>query len=242
MKNVAVPNFFYDLIVFVSPSILLIVGLILGLSDLSFSVVKSFSGNIGAIDVLIIVFAFLFIAYEYGRLAEALSHTFVARLIKMFTKFFLTKKLFKSTDYNLDFTKAVSTLELSTDLPHNKNNNKWTIYFYALLHSPHIGQDLLKRYAWEKLSRSSAFTFFLLFIISIIFYVTSICGAQHTFIGHYGFGSYTFTIIVFILTISTFYEYYKRKCWNNDLLIKVLPILINSKDKDTKKYIFTFDK
>lgn len=224
-KNFNIPNYFYDLIVFVSPSILLIIGFLFGMPKFTKDLLNNIKGNLGAIDFILVILLILFMAYEYGRFAEALSHTFVSRMIDLLKKIFLIKKLFKSIDYNTDFSSLVADIELPIEIQRNKHNNKWTIYFYALLVSPSIGQDLLKRYAWEKLSRSSAFTFEILFFTSIIHSFFSFLGLSSLPIQAYSFGSYQYTSIVFVFSFCTAYEYYRRKCWNNDLLFKIFPIL-----------------
>lgn len=224
-KSLGIPNFFYDLIVFVSPSILLLFGFTIGYSGWSFNMIKTLLPKFGALDMVLIILALLFIAYEYGRLAEAISHTAVTQIIKLFKKL----KLFKSEDYSVDFTSAVESLDLPIEIEESKKGNKWTIYFYALLYSPNIGQDLLKRYAWEKLSRSSAFTFLILFIVSVFYHLYFLFVEKCDLTGKYGFGSWYFTLFSLLLVYVTYVEFYRRKCWNNDLLLKVLPILISAK-------------
>ena len=223
-KNVGIPNYFYDLIVFVSPSILIIIGFALGYFGWFYDKIKALLLNLGAIDILVVILVLLFIAYEYGRLAEALSHSFVAQSIKLLRKI----NIFTSPDYSIDFTNSVELLDLPVEITESKKGNKWTIYFFALLHCPNIGQDLLKRYAWEKLSRSSAFTFLILFLFSLTYQVMFLFTSKYDIVGTIGFGTWYYTLISFFLVLITYYEFYRRKCWNNDLLIKVLPILISA--------------
>lgn len=230
--KVAIPNFFYDLIVFVSPSILLMFGLAVGLKEKMGADLTS-KLNLGAIDFLAVIFAILFIAYEYGRLTEALSHFFVSRPIKHFIRFMkrLKVKKFENTDYSLDLTKEVEHLNVPHQFEELRKGSKWTIYFYALLYAPNIGRDLLKRYAWEKLSRSSAFTFFLLLVISTVVMLLNKYYEAPILSKNFSLGSIEFTLATIIMSLFTYYEYYRRNSWNNDLLTKVTPILILAKEK-----------
>ncbi len=223
-KSVGIPNYFYDLIVFVSPSILIIIGFALGYFGWFYDKIKALMINIGAIDILVVILVLLFIAYEYGRLAEALSHALVTNSIKLLRKI----NIFSSPDYSIDFSSSVEQLELPVEIIESKKGNKWSIYFFALLHCPNIGQDLLKRYAWEKLSRSSAFSFLILFIISLVYQIIFLFTSRYMIVGDIGFGTWYYTLISFSFVLITYYEFYRRKCWNNDLLVKVLPILISA--------------
>ncbi len=246
IKGDALPNLFYDLIAFVSPSLLLVLGIIVGLSGKSISMISTLFKDIGAIDFFAIVLGILFIAYQYGRFAEALSHTVITRLFKVLRRTRPFKYMMTNKDFNSDFEGCIDKLCLPFDLPRDKKNNKWTIYFFALLYVPHIGQDLLKRYAWEKLSRSSAFTIGILFIISLVFsvvknFLSNYYVVDSAMLGEYGFGSISYTFISFILMISTCYEFYLRKCWNNDLLHKVFPILICAEKHGDWHYLVSPD-
>jgi hypothetical protein len=216
----AFPNVFYDLIVFVAPSVLLMTGVVAGLGGWPLVERGGIKVDIGATDVLIILLIFVFLGYEYGRLAEALSETLVGRPLRLLSA---RQLAFRSCDFN-----AVLTGKLPIDAPaENRKGSKWTIYFFATLVAPDIGRDLLKRYAWEKLSRSSAMTFALLLTCSVILLVlrfTSVADVHA--LGAWGFGSIRYTAALAVLTMATYYEYYKRNCWNNDLLCKTLPVLL----------------
>lgn len=230
MKTVeqgAVPNFFYDLIVFVAPSVLIVLGLALGLPGVMAKLLPTIElKDIGAIDFIVVIFAVLFVAYEYGRLVEAVSHTCVTQVIRALTHYRCFRGFFQSPDFGLNLAEQVEKLGLSIDLPEGRKNNKWTIYFYALLYCPHIGMDLMKRYAWEKLARSSAFTFLVLFLASLVILIVRLFGARSNMCGEYGFGSAVYTLAALVFTLLTYQEFYLRKCWNNDLLVKVLPVLV----------------
>jgi hypothetical protein len=69
----AFPNIFYDLIVFVSPSVLLIAGVVAGFSGWPVLNGVMTRIDIGATDVFVVMLVLVFLGYEYGRLAEALS-------------------------------------------------------------------------------------------------------------------------------------------------------------------------
>ena len=48
--------------------------------------------------------------------------------------------------------------------------------------------------------------------------------------GSIGFGSPVLTIFLLLMTVVNMYEYYRRRSWNNDLLHKVVPVLLCDKD------------
>jgi hypothetical protein len=66
----------------------------------------------------------------------------------------------------------------------------------------------------------------LLFTCSFVFLLVRFFGWRSELFGAWGFGSFRYTAVVLIFTIATYYEYYLRNCWNNDLLCKTLPILL----------------
>jgi len=222
-KTVSIPNIFYDLIVFVSPSILLITGLIIGLNGFPITYVIDNKINIGAINFIFILFFFIFIGYEYGRLIEAISSILVSKPLKFLHKH---KIFLNNPDFKIKLYKEYEALNLYKIEESEQNGGRWGIMFHASLVAPHIGLDLLKRYAWEKLSRSSALTFLILFITSIIFHYYRPSGLEQLVPNEWIFSSWSYTISVGILCMTTYYEYYQRNSWNNDLLKKILPILI----------------
>lgn len=233
MDNIRIPNLFYDLIVFLTPSLTFTLCLIIGLGDFAIEPIEVLADKInsGGVDfiamALIGLVTFIFLAYEYGRLTEALS-SWINALIKALR----TKGIFfrKNSDFSIDFENEIRKLNLHNMLDPNRMD-KWTIFFYAMRFQPRIGADILKRYAWEKLSRSSCFTFLVLLTISLVFKIEfefrllRFIGLELLDTGNYGFGSLTFTFNSFILFLLTLYEFYRRKSWNNDLLIKVLPVI-----------------
>lgn len=238
MGTVKVPNFFYDLIVFMTPSLTLTIGLIIGLGNYG---LQFFIENMAMVKaeginfLLLLIFffiVFLFLSYEYGRLAEALSN-WIADAVRFFRKHNLFFS--KQKDYSIDFKNEISKLNLHEMLDDDRMD-KWTIYFYIMRFQPAIGSDILKRYAWEKLSRSSAFTFLILFIISLllslvrIFKIKSIFSYSFIDTGIFGFGSLAYTLVALMFFMLTSYEYYRRRSWNNDLLIKILPVVVLPND------------
>lgn len=241
--NLKAPNFFYDLIVFMTPSLTLTIAILTGLGNYGFAYIAGTLGKIKieGIDSFVLFifffFIFLFVAYEYGRLAEALS-IWVGDLIRLFRKkgiMFLKEK-----DYNINFKPEIEKLNLHLSLKDDKMG-KWTIYFYAMRFTPGIGNDILKRYAWEKLSRSSAFTYGIVFLASIFMVfiraleIKSLFGYVFLNTGPFGFGSLVYTLSSFGLMVFTTYEYYRRKSWNNDLLVKVLPVITSEHPADKIK-------
>lgn len=216
-KLSSIPNVFYDLIVFASSTGLFLVGLLLGLG--------SFTGDwyesLGAANVLLIFVALLFLSYEYGRIAEAWSAVLVQSPLAFLSKYL---PFLKSPDFLANLENVEESLKLES-LPASRKGGKWAVYFYAMLVCPKLGTDLLKRYAWEKLSRNSAFTFCILLISSIICKILIWVKFKLPFTGSWTFGTWEYTVSALVLTCITYYEYYRRNCWNNDLLRKVLSVL-----------------
>lgn len=233
-EHIKIPNFFYDLIVFMTPSLSLALGIMSGLGQHGYKFLKSqvnLSTTEGfdlALLLILFFFGFLFLAYEYGRLAEALS-SWISDMVKYLRK---RKILFaREKDYSIPFGDQINKLKLPVKLE-DERMDKWTIYFYAMRFQPNIGSDILKRYAWEKLARSSAFTFGILSIISCIvgvlriFQIKRLLSYSLLDTGFFGWGSIAYTFFSILMFALTTYEYYRRKSWNNDLLIKILPVIL----------------
>jgi hypothetical protein len=217
----ALPNAFYDAIVFVIPGIQLIIILVIGLGVTGPLITWVQSFNWTAVNVLAIIGGVAIVGYEYGRIVETWSSFIVQKPLVFLAK----KRLFiRNTDFNADMKDEVDFLDLEVPKSFRKGS-KWTIYNFALLISPRIGTDLLKRYAWEKLARSSAFTYGTSFLISLTIYLLIQANILFKSPVPWVYGSLEFTIVFGVLTFVTYYEYYQRNCWNNDLLSKTIPIL-----------------
>ena len=223
----SIPNAFYDLIVFASSTFTFAIGVFFGVGLYQGDWYKS----LGTANVFLIFAALIFLSYEYGRIAEAWS----ADLVQNPLKFIRNKTRFlNNPDFLADLSDIEEALGLST-LIETRKGGKWTVYFYAMQINPMLGTDLLKRYAWEKLSRNSAFTFCILTIISVISGIlNSISFITIPFQGQWTFGSIGYSLISLTLMVFTYYEYYRRNCWNNDLLEKVLPVLYRAEDLTRK--------
>jgi len=229
LESLKVPNFFYDLIVFMTPSVSLVTGILwgIGANNSKNIIVSTGISNAAGFDFLmafIVVFLlFLFFAYEYGRLAEALS-TWISSLVS----FLRRKKICftKEKDFSICLKSEIQKMQLDQYLDNDRIGSKWTIYFYAMRFQPLIGADIMKRYAWEKLSRSSAFTFGLLFLVSLALAIPRIFGIIFFDTGLFGFGSLTYTFGMLFFTVIAVYEFYRRRCWNNDLLKTIIPIIM----------------
>jgi hypothetical protein len=220
------PNAFYDLIVFSTSSVLLISSLIIGFN------ISEEPWFVKFLDYnwIVIIIILFFFTYEYGRIAEAWSAIVVQKPLKFLNR---KKILLKSNDFLCEELQPEKFLKLNR-YTENLNGGKWTIYFYAMLINPSIGSDLMKRYAWEKLSRNSAFTFAVLFIISITCSILSFSGL-YVIQTKLSFGCTNINISLFLMVLLTYFEYYQRNCWNNDLIKKVLPILKFAKEKLEKE-------
>lgn len=180
---------------------------------------------------LLIIFAT--IGYAYGQLASALSAPFIAQPISKIVKQF-GKRWTRSRDFTIQFKDLLTSQGFSDLLPENKLNNKWTLLFYLLTVQPEIAKDLLKRHARERLARINAFNSFLMAgygLLVTIYYGAKkpMGGSREIFISP----SYCYIAGIIILGLIFSYEYYLRKGWNNDLMLKVFPAVILATTKET---------
>lgn len=213
----ALPNAFYDLIVFSVSTVIFAIGLFIGLGIYN----TYWYRELETINYIFILIGIIFGGYEYGRIAEAWSAIIVQRPLKFLHSHNI---LLKNKDFLVEI-KGVEEYFNSAKFQNEREGGKWFIYFYSSLVSSKIGLDLMKRYAWEKLSRNSAFTFCMLFISSISIMLYNIIFKSTNFNGNWVFGSIEYTLISFVMLVFTYYEYYRRNSWNNDLLIKAMPVL-----------------
>ena len=217
------PNAFYDMIVFAVPTVQFAVGICIGWPGFNIGWI-SYIKNASPSFTLVIIMMGIAASYEYGRLAEALSAYLVQGPLEIIVQKTFWSKVVK-TEHKEDFLRERDEIYdvLGLEKPSDKRiGNKWAIYFFAFNKNPSIGADLLKRYAWEKLSRSSAFTYALLILISILSIVYNLIDTHSC---SFRFGSSHYIIGCFIMAILTYLEYYRRNIWNHVLLTKVIPIL-----------------
>jgi hypothetical protein len=165
-RGYLLPNVFYDIIVFLTPTLTLCIGLVIGFSLYKNIWVSIVAGGGAALSVGVGILLVFFLGYEYGRLAETFSDIIVAGPIHFFRK---KQWLFDNHDFQRDLSAQVNYLGIDMQFFDGRNKSKWSLYFFALEHAPFVGADLLKRYAWEKLARSEAFAFFCLSCISASF-------------------------------------------------------------------------
>ncbi len=219
-----IPSSLYEIIAYFGSGCILIVFGLLGMVDQV--AIKKAATYVFKLDlheqIGLTVFVGI-IAYAYGQLSSTLSAPIVAVPVSKFVKI-LGKH--SSSDFKADLTDIVKTYGLAEELPPSKVNNKWTLMFYLQVKVPEIGKDIMKRYAREKLARINAFNMLLLTAIAIL----SNIGKKMGIAKNLGFAdvlkpaNFWWLVFYIVLTFIYSYEYYKRKCWNNDLLIKVLPV------------------
>lgn len=166
--------------------------------------------------------------YAYGQLSSALSSPLIAGPVGGVVK---QRGARYKGDYNADFTSIIAAYELHTRLPDTKRNNKWTLIFYLLTSQPEIGRDILKRYAREKMARINAVNMLFLTVLSASAILINLLGLRlgtglHRYLH---VPNVWFAVFCACLTCVYAYEYYLRRCWNNDLLIKVLPAVASSR-------------
>ncbi len=226
-----VPNFFYDFIVFFTPTIGMAFGIAVGLTG-SVTAIESLLSQLGLLGA-VILFVLLFLAsYEYGRLAETFSDFFVVKIIHGLQKL----GAFKNSDYRLELSEQVALLPFELSDLKGRTGSKWTLFFFAQYVNPQLGSDLLKRYAWEKLARSSCLTVGLLFLGSFTTHMREIYSSIQLNKSMFQFGGIGFTGVTLVLYFIFLVDFYKRNCWNNDLLITTLPVILaNYKSNEQNK-------
>lgn len=215
----SIPNAFYDLIVFVTPSLIFGLGVTVGLGG--YRSLRNLEAPSDLNSTVILVVLALVGSYEYGRIAEAWSANIVQRPLAWLMRL----GVLKNEDFLAVHPYAYQKLGLEESAD-GRAADKWVLYLFAFSEHAGIGGDLLKRYAWEKLSRSSAFTYCLLLFASLLTGSLYLLGLVSLPAGRWGFGGWVFTLATTILAMATFTEYYKRNCWNFDMLVKVMPVLL----------------
>lgn len=219
------PNIFYDVIVFLTPTLTFSTGLTIGFSlydRVWKSVVAEGSATLSVVVGILLIFI---IGYEFGRLAETFSDLVVGKPIRFLGR---KKILCKNPDFQRDLSKQVLSLGIAETLFSGRIKSKWSLYFFALEHAPYIGADLLKRYAWEKLARSASFAFFSLGVLSVCFVLFNVFAPTKVYDSPPQIGSWPFLFACFFMYVVCLVDYYKRNCWNSDLLITTMPIIIDA--------------
>lgn len=217
------PNAFYDLIVFLTPTMTFLVGAAAGLHHWISQRMGQADMAIDTPLLILLGLSLFFGSYELGRIAETFSDTFVAGPIKWLHR---RRILFTNSDYNVELSDQVAMIGIPEAYFFGRTKSKWTLFFFALEYVPHVGADLLKRYAWEKLARSSAFAILCLCLISITVSIFYAVRDVRAIAGTFGSPEYTWTAIALFVFWSV--DYYKRNCWNNDLLITTMPVIISA--------------
>lgn len=214
-----IPNAFYDMMVFIVPTAQAFFWGFIGTVNIGYL------KNVEFTIPFIITFAVFIIvsSYEYGRIAEALSSYLVQDVLKAIRR---RTGLFANEDF-LKGRQGIYTVLNLKECYDGREGDKWAIYMYAYDKKPAIGMDLLKRYAWEKLSRNSAFTYAILLIISLTKFIIMLINGISLHLFPFDFGSISFTSFCIIMSILTYTEYYRRNVWNYDLLTKTIPILLS---------------
>ena len=214
---------FYEYITFVASSMLFSVLFFIGITHYNHVTHEFiFPINLYSLSTGVVVFGFIIfflISHIYGQTISAVSEKVIGKPLK-----WLNKKIFKHPDFKGSFSNITTIIDTTNCLPDNKKNNKWTIVYYILSKNKEVGTDLLRRYAREKVSRVNSMNFLILLLISIFAKFTTLIQIENcTSIFEY----WTTTIVFFILFLTSCYEYFQRKCWNSDLLIKTAPIFLS---------------
>ncbi len=219
----SIPNIFYDFIVFVTPTLLFAIGCVIGVFGIETIATFTFP-SLDLSNLIWIVIVGLLLSYEFGRIAETWSSMVVQTPLKVIRRLI---PLFRNPDFLAPYPNVFAELGLKPTSS-TRDGDKWSIYFFAFVADNRLGSDLLKRYAWEKLARSSSFTYLTLALVSEGF-----CLMRWIGIGilppHAGFTSPLFGPVALFLAAVTAIEYYKRNVWNHDLLRKTVPILLEAR-------------
>jgi len=214
---------FYEYIAFVASSMLFLVLILIGLSEYNSNTNKfEFFFDLSKLSTgitILIFIVFLMLSHIYGQFISALSEKMIGKPIK-----FLNKKIFKNKDFNGKFKNITSRIDTASILPDSKSNNKWTVIYFILSKNKDVGSDLLKRYAREKVARVNSLNFLILLIISIIFKVSHLIHSNEI---KNIFEYWVTTLAIFILFILFCYEYFQRKSWNSDLVIKTASVFVD---------------
>jgi hypothetical protein len=221
-KPGGLPNLFYDAIVFLIPTLLFGLGFLFGMGWEPKVIAFVSSGKLEGWHSVWLMIAVVLASYEYGRVAETFSDTFVGAPLRFLHK---RKLLLKHKDFVRDLRDDTITLNLSTGKVGSRHGSKWAIYLFALGFAPGLGADLLKRYAWEKLARSSAFSCILLAAISLCFAFKARFVDRSLVLTDWHFGSNEYTGVALVSYVLLCADYYKRNAWNHDLLVTAVPIL-----------------
>lgn len=221
---ISVPGYFYDLIVYYSSFftfLFIVISLFVGFDNIR-NITKSMSiFEWFGVSVLI-----LSVGYSWGQLSSTLSYHIVKRPTT-----YLVKKIkpCNINDYLFSFDDIVSQLDVKDILKGKQHRNYWTIIYYLQIIYPHIGSDLLKRYARCKLARVNGFNFIVLIIIGAILCISSF--------SIYYIQWPTYFVMCVIFTVLFFFEFYQRQCWFGDLVIKTLSAAYSACEDMKDKYL-----
>lgn len=218
------PNVFYDLIVFVTPSLTAALGVAFGATGTGW-LHHLHLADVAVLNAIGFAVVALFLSYEYGRVAEAWSALLVQRPLKYLNRHV---RWLRNEDFCCDHVDLYDYLSLRKPAD-GRSGDKWVLYIFDALVSPAIGSDLLKRYAWEKLARSSAFTYVVLLLTSLLFAVLASISLVGLPAGSIGFGGVWYTLAVAALALVATVDYFKRNAWNHDLLTRTAPVLIEAR-------------
>lgn len=213
---------FYEYITFVASSMLFLVLFFLGITHYNYVThrfIFPIDTSVMSTGVVVLGFIIFFlISHIYGQTISAISEKVIGKPLK-----WLNKKLFKHPDFKGSFKHITSKIDGIDNLPEKKKNNKWTIIYYILSKNNEVGTDLLRRYAREKVSRINSMNFLILLLISIYAKFNAFFHIEDCYSI---FEYWQTTIVLFLFFIISCYEYFQRKCWNSDLLIKTAPIFL----------------
>ena len=179
--------------------------------------------TLGAAQQVILLIVSATVAYVYGQLASTLSSTIIGRQIRHMSSLLPEKYV---ADYRYDFSDAVEQIGVKDRLPPSKVNNKWTLLFFIRTKHPDISRDLSKRQMRERLARINALNMLVLLFTSISHIIIVRNGYQVTSNSIWKESIPLYWPVVFgVLSFLFSYEFFKRACWNNDLIVKFLPVI-----------------
>lgn len=213
----------YEVIAYFGSACLALLLFATGLLDRSTA--AALQASLGALNTpekVLLVVAAGTVTYVYGQLASALSSTIIGSTVSGFANRYPNRL---SGDFNFNFSNIVEQCGLTDGLPASKHNSKWTIIYFIISAAPYLGRDVLNRQARERLARINATNMLFLATLSLLGLLLNAIGFRppEDILSLVRVPSLTFALVCIALGIVFTYEFYKRKCWNNDIIVKILP-------------------
>ncbi len=160
--NIQIPEFFYDIIAYVLPGIILLIGYLIISNCLANLMYPFYSSINSSFDKFILFILAFFFAYLIGKLITDLSAYFILALLGM------VAYAFKLESWCYSCNSEQSNISLWFPWQKGFDRNWSSDFVYVRLIAPHIGLELTKRYAWLLQSRNTSFVCMIISLVLII--------------------------------------------------------------------------